>query len=155
MPALAEFIPAHLVLAAVLRDVLRRCVQRPVRTGERRVEKEWFVTASVLVQELHRVIGEQIGQIEAVVRRAENLVFIDERALRCHAVEVAGPADETEVAVKPAIFRPVTFLLADVPLAALHELHDGDLPIAGERPHHHAEGGRALALAGPGVDEET
>ena len=44
-------------------------------------------------------------------------------------------------------------LLADLPVAALDELHDGDLPVAGQRAQHHAERRRALALAVAGVDE--
>jgi hypothetical protein len=45
-------------------------------------------------------------------------------------------------------------LLADLPVAALDELHDGDLPAAGDGAQHGAEGRRALALAVAGVDEE-
>src|SRR3546814_4991108 len=44
-------------------------------------------------------------------------------------------------------------LLAGFPLA-LHELHDADLHAVAERAEHQAEGGRRLALALAGVDDE-
>ena len=49
-------------------------------------------------------------------------------------------------------WRP-DLLLADLPVAALDELHDGDLPAPGDAREHHAERGRALALAVAGVDD--
>lgn len=65
----------------------------------------------------------------------------------------------SESQVKPAPSVPVDaqlaahLLLAHLPVAALDELHDRHLPVAAERPQHHAERRRALALAVAGVDQ--
>src|SRR3546814_15064536 len=48
---------------------------------------------------------------------------------------------------------PYTTLFRSFPLA-LHELHDADLHAVAERAEHQAEGGRRLALALAGVDDE-
>ena len=47
-----------------------------------------------------------------------------------------------------------TFSSPTCHLPGLQELHDGDLPVAGDAADHHAEGGGGLALAVTGVHED-
>ena len=82
--------------------------------------------------------------VNNLIHRGEGLVVDEVVGVPREAVADGEPLD-AELAAE--------LLLADLPLAALDELHDRDRPAAGDAPDHDAERGRALALAVARVDD--
>ena len=69
--------------------------------------------------------------------------------------EVVGvPREPVTEGVPVDAELPTDLLLADLPVAGLDELHDGDVPSAGDGPDHHPESRRRLALAVAGVHDD-
>ena len=121
---------AAVVFAAILHDVLRQRVHRPVRRGVGHIEEERLVGVldGVLLQELHRVVGNRVGVIE-LLRPILRVVFRRDPAVapaeRGRIVEVSAALDRAVEFVEPALERPVVvrvirrvLVFGDVPLAA-------------------------------------
>ena len=76
MPLLAELVPADLVLAAELGDLVRRRLQREMRRVVGQVEEERLLGRQRLVDELDAAVGPEVGgvpvlrQLGRVVRPA-------------------------------------------------------------------------------------
>lgn len=119
MALLTKRIPAALVLAAILGDILRPSVQWPMRRGIRQVQEERRIRLSrgMLIDESHGCIAESVGHVELGIGRAKRLIVACHRALAVEPEVVARTADKPEVVVEATIRRPVWPFLADVPLA--------------------------------------
>ena len=106
MPLLAEPVPADLVLAAELRNLVPRRHEREVRGVEGDVLEERFRRVA-LVHEADRVIDEGVGRIETG-SRLHALVLGGQRI----GLEIVRAAlDDAEIMVETALARPVEFLL--------------------------------------------
>ena len=105
---------------------------------------------------VHRV-GDLVEHHEAVLAGLDERLGVRPRRRGDGLVlgEVVGVPGEALADGAPVDAEPSRhdLLLADLPLARLEELHDGDLPVAGDGADDHAEGGGRLALAVAGVDE--
>ena len=87
--------------------------------------------------------GDQVGGL-APALGGERLVVLEIIGVPGEPVTDRQPVDAE---------LPADLLLADLPVAALDELHDGHPPSTGDAAHHHTERRRALALAVSGVDD--
>src|SRR5688500_14575340 len=65
----ADRLPAVTVLAAVLCDVLRRRVKRPMRRVVREVEEKRLAVARCIADPFDRLRGVSVGRKESVARR--------------------------------------------------------------------------------------
>ena len=98
-----------------------------------------FVLSAVLVDELHGVVGDGVGVVEALVldRLLGDVGVVESEGLG--RVEVPRSGDGAEEAVETTLARPVVFVLL-----VLHARLVGDVPFAGH------VGGVAVELEGLG-----
>ena len=116
----AQGSPAREVLAAELRDLVRRRLQREVRGVVGEVEEEGFLGGPGLIDELEPVAGPEVGGIP-LLRQARVVVGdrlpVEEqlRTGRARLVEAAGR--RVQAAVEAAVTWRDALFLTDVPLA--------------------------------------
>ena len=111
-PGLADRLVPAVVLALVLRDVLRQGVHRPVGGGVGDVQEERLVRVvlGVVADEPDGVVGDRVGvvvRLRLVLRVGEGRdhgVVADQRR---RVVEAAAAVDRAVEAVEPALERPV------------------------------------------------
>jgi hypothetical protein len=126
----ADRVVAGVVLAAVLGEVGRLGVHRPVRRGVRHVHQERpvRVVARVLPDEAHGVVADRVGVVELIrpvlgVGEGRDQGVVADEGIRVE--ETAGAVDRAVEAVKAALQGPVVAvglavgadLLRHVPLA--------------------------------------
>ena len=150
---LAEFVPAHLVLAAIPGDVVLESLQWPMRGSEGEIqEHRTFLPRYFFLHELNRVTRERIARVERLVRGALWCVdvFVAERhPAGMFRVKVTCRSGKTpEELLEAPLQRPAILVIGSEMPFACHErgvsmfterLRDGDaiavqIALVGGRP---------------------
>ena len=103
-----EIVPTGVKAPPRQGDILLRGVERPVGRRERLVEEERCAgpPVQVVLEKLHRAVADGVGVVEAFAQLLDGIVVQGQGLW----LEVAARArDRSEVAVEPALKRPVVF----------------------------------------------
>ena len=143
---LAELVPADLVLAAELGDLVRRRLQREMRRVIGQVEQEGLLGRERLVNELDAEIGIKVGGVP-VLRQLRRIIgqrlAVEEKPVPLALGVVEAALRGVEAALEAAFPGNDAVLLPHVPFAA----HGGEIA----RPAQHLAKGDAAVVEPPAI----